>query len=318
VLLWLHFDATSGTYSTPPLIPPLIPFFSPSPQHASADYYQGLLLTNKDSNLFQIGDPLMSANLVLPFYQDYDTRCTAFLQIAFSYGVLNGLAANSFGIAYNQTVTNLQQLPPVAAKMASLSLKTSDMGGVFVVYSIFAGTAVVVFIWHWFTSRFVKVDLKGLGESLPSPASIHGSIKRRMSGKVPLDTSGATDPQGTISNPNSASDLTHWDHIPVPTAGPSEWEEWRAPHPLPPIVLAPREPSYFDLGALTLDSILPTFLSPASPTGTGAPMADDRLPPGAGRLAHEGGAGAGTNQPGTTFVKARYGKSSDNLLETAF
>ena len=63
---------------------------------------------------------------------DYDTRCTEFLRTTTAYAILNGLAANSFGVAYNETVTKLSELKSPPAGLGSLSLTTSDMGGIFI------------------------------------------------------------------------------------------------------------------------------------------------------------------------------------------
>ena len=61
----------------------------------------GLNIINSAANLKSVGDPLMSANYVLPFFEDDDTRCTSFLLDAVSYGILTGLAGDTFGVAYN-------------------------------------------------------------------------------------------------------------------------------------------------------------------------------------------------------------------------
>ena len=61
----------------------------------------GLNIVNSAATLKAVGDPLMSANFVLPFYEDDSTRCTSFLLDAISYGILTGLAGDTFGVAYN-------------------------------------------------------------------------------------------------------------------------------------------------------------------------------------------------------------------------
>jgi hypothetical protein len=125
------------------------------------DYYQGLHSVNPTNNLFAVGDSLMDASAVLTTYQDYDVRCTAFVQSCLAWGIILENQHNTFMTAYNTTVTALADVPAPDTSVKSIALGVIDMVGIFIVYAAGIAISLIVFLCTKGTkkaSKYVKKD----------------------------------------------------------------------------------------------------------------------------------------------------------------